>query len=129
MMNKRKVVILALVIVTLMLELLPYGAVLNFADNGGETVRRTFSYFDPISYGYANFGPFLTASVTALLSATAAVDMFLRKKQPSTAVSVVSAVGVLFSLLPLTGGFSSYSFIGALITLALAGVFTLSIKN
>lgn len=128
-MNKRKIVILALVIVTLILEMLPYGAVLNFADPDGGPIRRTYSYFDPIAYGYANFGPLLTSTVTVMVFVAATVDVFLRRKYSSTAVSVVSAVGVLFSLLPLTGGFDSYSVIGALITLTLASVFVLSVKH
>lgn len=128
-MNKRKFTILVFVIVALILETLPYGAVLNFGDEDGETLRRTFSYFDPVSYGYANFGPLLTASVTLLLFVAASVDLFGRKTPPSTAVSVISAVGILFSVLPLTGGFKAYSAIGALITLMLAATFFLSVKG
>ena len=47
-MLKRKITIMTLVIliVILVLEILPYGAVLHFGNPEGEPFRETFSYFD-----------------------------------------------------------------------------------
>ena len=59
---KKRALYLILPIVTLVLECLPFGAVCNFALDQGETVRKTFSYFDPVPFGYANFAPLLTAA-------------------------------------------------------------------
>lgn len=53
----------------LILELLPNGVVLNFANPEGEPWRHTYSYFSLTPFGYANFGPFLTAILTCVLLA------------------------------------------------------------
>ena len=51
----------------LILECLPCGAVLNFANPDGSPFRQTFSYFDMISFGYATFAPNITAWLTCTL--------------------------------------------------------------
>ena len=63
----RKVVLLLLSVVIILLEILPFGAVLNFATDSGETIRETFSYFSLVPFGYANFGPFLTSLLSSAL--------------------------------------------------------------
>ena len=62
---KKRLLYLFLPIVTLILEILPYGAVCNFANPEGKPWRMTFSYFDLTPFGYANFAPFLTAITEA----------------------------------------------------------------
>ena len=42
---KKKMITLALLLSALVLEILPYGAVLNFANPEGESWRKTYSYF------------------------------------------------------------------------------------
>lgn len=49
----------------LLLELLPYGAVLVFATGPEDRLVRTFSYFNLILVGYGNFTPLLTGILTA----------------------------------------------------------------
>ena len=63
-MKKYKITLLVSVIVSIVLEALPYGAVCNFA-TPEKTIRQTFSYFSLTPFGYANFGPFITACLTA----------------------------------------------------------------
>ena len=63
---KKRLMYLALPALTLILEILPYGAVCNFANPEGEAWRRTYSYFDLTPFGYANFAPLLTAFLTCL---------------------------------------------------------------
>ena len=41
-------------VITIVLEILPYGAVCNFANPEGEVLRETFSNFDLTPFGYAN---------------------------------------------------------------------------
>ena len=66
---KKRFQYLLLPIITLILEILPYGAVCNFAPSPTERIRKTFSYFDLIPFGYANFAPFLTAIITCAILA------------------------------------------------------------
>ena len=47
---KKRLLYVLLPIVTLILEILPYGAVCNFANPEGEPFRKTFSYFDLIIF-------------------------------------------------------------------------------
>lgn len=64
-MKKRAYTLLILPVVAIVLEALPYGAVLNFADES-QTYRETFSYFSLTPYGYANFGPLIAAVLTCV---------------------------------------------------------------
>ena len=66
-MKIKKLLITILITVTFILELLPNGVVLNFANPEGESWRRTYSYFNLIPFGYANFAPFITALLTIVL--------------------------------------------------------------
>ena len=43
---KKKLITLCTALIALVLEILPYGAVCNFANPEGEPLRRTYSYFD-----------------------------------------------------------------------------------
>ena len=55
---KKRLLYLILPLVTVILELLPYGAVCNFMNPEGDPWRETFSYFSLTPFGYANFAPF-----------------------------------------------------------------------
>ena len=61
---KNKFIMLFTTFVALILEILPYGAVCNFANPDGEPWRYTYSYFDLTPFGYANFAPFIVALLT-----------------------------------------------------------------
>ncbi|MBQ8880024.1 MAG: hypothetical protein IJY69_04200 [Clostridia bacterium] len=64
---------------TLILEALPYGAVMYFANMGGKSIRSTYSYFDLPPFGYANFSPLLTAVITGILTAALLIWFILGK--------------------------------------------------
>ena len=68
---KKRLLYLILPIITLILEILPYGAVCNFAhpetDGTIGRFRELYSYFDLLPFGYANFAPLLTAIVTCFV--------------------------------------------------------------
>lgn len=114
---------LSAVAAALILEALPYGAVLNFAvapESGGGTNRRTFSYFSMMPFGYANFGPLLTALITVLLAVLVLISCFgENRRKLCSRIGVVSAAAVLFSIAPLMFGLSYYSVVGLIITLLL----------
>ncbi len=124
---KKKMLLLLLSLIAIVLELLPYGAVLNFAADAGETIRSTFSYFSLTPFGYANFGPFLTA----LISVAVVIGCILYAvKEWRFAMHLLregAAIGVLTSLMPLMFGVSYLTVCGIGITLCLAAVFAVAL--
>ena len=116
---KKRFLYLLLPIVTLILEILPYGAVCVFAPSPTETVRETFSYFDLLPFGYANFAPLLTSVATCAILALLVVYLFTGGHRVMTATKVLVDVAVLLSLCPLLLGVRYYSVVGAIITLSL----------
>lgn len=118
-MKKKNALLLVLPVITLILEALPYGAVLNFTDPEGGTTRKTFSYFNLTPYGYANFAPFITAIITCLVFALVIVYLVTKKEAVFKAVKALLAVGVALSLCPLIMGFEYFSLVAALISVTL----------
>ena len=116
---KKRLLYLFLPIITLILEILPYGAVCNFANPEGDPWRKTFSYFDLTPFGYANFAPFLTAIITCVVLAFLLVYLFNGKTKTITIAKVLLCVGVVLSLCPLLYGINFFSVVGALISASL----------
>ena len=116
---KKKFIMLCTTLIALILEILPYGAVCNFANPEGEPWRRTYSYFDLTPFGYANFAPFITAILTCALIILMVVSLII-KKQMRTPILAVSAIATVLSLAPLLYGIRFFSVVGAFITVALA---------
>ena len=116
---KKRFLYLVLPIITLILEVLPYGAVCIFASSPTDRIRETFSYFDLTPFGYANFAPFLTALITCLI-----FILLLIYWLKGNTVFAIKAKNILFvatvmSLGPLVFGLSYFSVVGALITTCL----------
>ena len=120
---KKRFLYLLLPIVTLILEILPYGAVCVFAPSPTETVRETFSYFDLLPFGYANFAPLLTSVATCAILALLVVYLFTGGRRVMTVTKVLTGIAELLSLCPLLLGVRYYSVVGAIITLSLAAEF------
>ena len=116
---RKRLLYLLLPVITLILEILPYGAVCNFANPEGESWRRTFSYFDMTPFGYANFAPLLTAMVTCLILVFLAVYLFTNKHRMLMVVRTLLWIGVVLSLCPLLYGIRFFSLVGAMITVSL----------
>ena len=117
---KKRSYYLLLPIVTLILEILPFGAVCNFATPEGEPLRVTFSYFDLTPFGYANFAPLLTAVLTCLIFIM--LFLFCLRGNNATASKAKTVLGVatIASLGPLFLGASYFTAIAGLITFTLA---------
>ena len=116
---KKRLLYLIFPIITLILEILPYGAVCNFANPEGDPWRKTFSYFDLTPFGYANFAPFLTAIITCVVLAFLLVYLFTGKTKTIKVAKVLLCVGVVLSLCPLLFGINYFSIVGALISASL----------
>lgn len=125
--RKQPIVIFAILIVILVLELLPYGAVLHFGNPDGEPLRETFSYFDLTPYGYANFGPFITAILTCVLLVISIINLLVDNDKIKSTIKIVSLIALVASLAPLI--IECYSVLGGAISILLLSVFIISIRK
>lgn len=111
----------ALLAAAVVFQALPGGAVLNFlsqAENGSfRLIRQTYSYFSLTPFGYANFGPLITALLTCLLLLAGLI--YLVCKKGLKAIKVISVIAVLASLTPLLFGISYFSLLGGIISVLL----------
>ena len=122
---KKRLLYLILPIITLILELLPYGAVLNFmlpaATEGVPPgrFRELYSYFDLTPFGYANFAPLITAVITCIILLLVAIYCITGNQKWAVTAKNILYVCAAFSLGPLVLGISFFSVVGALITISL----------
>ena len=116
---KKKHLMPIITAVTLVLELLPYGAVMNFANPEGEPFRRTFSYFSLIPFGYASFAPMITGLMTVALLVLSAVYYFKCNKKLLKAIKIGAFITLAFSASPVFMGVRYLSVVGVLITVCL----------
>ena len=114
----KKIRLLILPIITIILQILPCGAVLVFAPSPTERVRETFSHFNLTPFEYANFAPFITALLTCIILLLALISIKLEKMRK--AVFWLSLATAIISLLPLVFGIDYYSVVGGIITITLA---------
>lgn len=131
-MFKRKIAMTVLSILTLILEILPYGAVCVFSD-GVTEYRETYSYFDLRPFGYANFSPLITAVLSCVILVLCIILCFRKSKKLNKALATLSGLAAVISFVPfLMGlGFRFYGVCAAAITALLAVIFilTLSVKK
>lgn len=113
----KKVCLAVLPALTIVLELLPFGAVCIFATSPTERVKETFSYFSLTPFGYANFAPLITAILTVVILLLSLIS--LKKDSVFNALFVLSIITAIISLMPLMYGLNNYSLVGAFITIAL----------
>ncbi len=118
-MKRKRFLYLLLPIITLVLEILPYGAVCNFANPEGKPWRETYSYFSLLPFGYANFAPLLTALITCVIAVMLTVYCFTGKYNIVKITKAVLCVAIALSLCPLLLGINYFSVVGTLITLSL----------
>lgn len=125
-MKNRKYLSLLIMAAVVILELLPYGAVLNFANPEGEPFSETFSYFSLTPFGYANFGPFLTAVLSVVILIHILVSVIWKTSKLWKGIKVECAIASVLSIMPLMFGLDYYSEIGFVITILLVTLFFLS---
>lgn len=110
----KKIGLLLVIIVTMVLEALPMGAVLVFAPSAAERSRELFSYFDPTLLGYANFAPVVTAILTCIVLVL--VVLSFKNERFLTYVFKFSLTASIVSSFPLTYGIDYFSIVGGIIT-------------
>ena len=100
--------------------MLPYGAVLVFAPNSENRICKTYSYFNLIPFGYANFSPFFTAILTCVLISVIVVMLFKKSVKIRKYAFLLSIATAIVSLLPVVAlGLEYYSIVGIMITICL----------
>lgn len=128
-MFKRKIAMTVLSVFTVILEILPYGAVCVFSD-GVTEYRETYSYFDLRPFGYANFSPLITAVLSCVILVLCIILCFRKSKKLNKALATLSGLAAVISFVPfLMGlGFRFYGVCAAAITSLLAVIFILSLS-
>ncbi len=128
-MKRNKLLLFILNVLTFILELLPWGAVLNFASPNEAPIRKTFSYFDLTPFGYANFGPFITAILTCALLVLLVILCFKERAVLIKAGVALSLIALVSSLSPLLYGINYFSAVGAAISLCISGQLILFVTS
>lgn len=118
-MKKKNILYLTLPLITLVLEILPYGAVLNFANPDGEPWRETYSYFSLTPFGYANFAPFITAVMTCIMIVLLTFYIFNQNHRLIVFTKRLVCICCVISLIPLLMGINNFSLAGLFITISL----------
>ena len=116
---KKRFMYLVLPIITLILEVLPYGAVCIFASSPTDRIRETFSYFDLTPFGYANFAPLFTAIITCLVFILLLVYCVKGNVRFAIKAKNILCVALVMSLGPLVFGIAYFSVVGGFITASL----------
>ncbi len=122
-MKIKRILSICLPLAALVLEILPESAVLYFGNPDGEPFRETYSYFSLVPFGYADFGPFITAILTCLLLLLAVIACFKYSRGLNIAIMNVSGFAAAAALLPLMFGVRYMTPVGFIIVLLLAGTF------
>jgi len=124
-MKKANITSAIVTLVIIVLESLPYGAVLNFGEPNSDGsigfIRKTYSYFSLTPGGYANFAPFLTAVLSCALMFVIVISIFMEKNALKNASRILSILALLTSLMPLLLGVWYYSVCGLAISILLTG--------
>ena len=98
---KKRLLLLIAPIIALILECLPNGVIMIFADGPDSTFKVTYSYFGLTPIGYAMYGPFLTAAMTCVIIILSLIYIFTARQGLKIAILVLAAYGMAFSVLPL----------------------------
>lgn len=120
---KKRWLTLLLPALALVMEILPWGAALNFAvapeEDASGQIRRLYSCFDLTPFGYANFAPLITAVLSCAVFLLLLLFCSNGRKGLSTAAEKLSWVAAVISLGPLVLGLRYMTVVGGLITVSL----------
>lgn len=118
-MKKSKIVNLIMLVIVLAFEIFGRGAILYFGNPEGEDWYRVYSYFSLTPFGYANFGPFITAIFTCALLILTVIVLFKDSKKLNVTILVLGCVAVIASLSQLLYGLRYFNIISLAISVAL----------
>ena len=84
-----------LVIITLILEILPYGVRLTFRPSPDRTAEAFYSFFSLTTVGYGNFGCFIAAILTGVLLVLSLCYIKWQKKALLYWIRIISGLAAL----------------------------------
>ena len=119
----KRIALLVLPLTALILELLPSGVVLRFANPEGEPWVRTYCHFDLTPFGYANFGPLIAAVLTCMLLLLVVIYLIKPRKGLNTAIMNVSGFAAVAAFAPVMFGLEYLTVVGIVVGLLLAATF------
>lgn len=119
----KRIALLVLPLTALILEMLPSGVVLRFANPEGEPWVRTYCHFDLTPFGYANFGPLIAAVLTCMLLLLVVIYLIKPRKGLNTAIMNVSGFAAVAAFGPLMFGTEYLTVISIVVGLLLAATF------
>lgn len=128
-----KIARLTLTSVALIFEALPLGAVLYFLPSPeSERIKYVYSYFSLIPFGYANFGPFLTALLSCLLLVVILISLFSKKTLISFIAIALNLLAIVTSFMPLMFSieyFPPFALAISLLLIASAATFLIELSH
>lgn len=125
-MKKKNLITLVITVIVIVLESLPFGAVLRFGQDNGEMTESFFSYFSLTPYGYANFFPLITAVLSCVLFVLSVVLLFINNMKCKKLFRILAAINAVTSLIALVWG--NFTVVAALILLVLAANLVISFR-
>lgn len=117
---KKRLLLLIPPVVSFILELLPYGVILKFADGPDSTFTETYSYFSLLPFGYAVFGPLIAAVLTCAMFAVTVIYVFTANRWLRNTTMVLAMITALLSVSPALYGLERLSIINAVVALLLS---------
>ena len=122
-MKIKRLLLSVLSLAALILEMLPNGVVLRFANPEGDPWVRTYSHFDLTPFGYANFGPLITAVLTCVLLLLVVIYFFKPRKGLNTAIMNVSGFAAVAAFAPVMFSVEYLTVIGMVVGTLLVATF------
>ena len=120
---KKRFIYVILPIITLILEIIPYGAVLNFGrpSETGEIgyFRELYSYFDMTPFGYANFAPLITGIFTCITLLRIIGYCISGKSTVAIVGRNLCIITAIINLCPLLYGVKYLSVVAVLVSISL----------
>ena len=117
---KKRLLLLIAPLIALILECLPSGVILKFADGPDSTFTETYSYFSLTPFGWAHFGPLPAAALTCVVTLLTLIYVFAPKQGLAAAAAGLSIfAGLLSVLAAIMFGLEYLSVINVAVTLLL----------
>ena len=116
---KKRLLFLIPPVIAFILELLPYGVIMKFADGPDSTYFETYSYFSLLPFGDAIFGPLIAAVLTCALFAVTILYVITANGKLKIATMVLAMASGLLSASPALYGLERLSLINAVIAVLL----------
>lgn len=117
---KKRLLLLIAPMIAIVLECLPNGVTLKFADGPDSTFTETYSYFSLTPFGWAHFGFLPAAVLTCILLLLTVIYIFVARNGLQIAAASVSTIAGLLSVLAfIMFGIEFLSIINVAVTLLL----------